>query len=56
MTSTTSPYDRVTNLPKRFKPLVKYDKERARGLVHTAEHDQAMARLKEDFRSWLLSE
>jgi len=56
MTTPQSPYSRVRKLPKQFKPLQKYDAECRRGLVHTAECDERMARLKEDFHRWLVSE
>ncbi len=56
MTKFDSPYDRVRKLPKQFKPLVAYDAERRRGLVHTPEFDQEMSQLKEEFQRWLLSE
>jgi hypothetical protein len=56
MTTPESPYSRVRKLPKRFKPLQKYDAECRRGLVHTAECDERMARLKDEFHRWLVSE
>jgi hypothetical protein len=56
MTKFDSPYDRVRKLPKQFKPLVAYDIECRRGLVHTPEYDEQMRLLKEEFQRWLLSE
>ena len=54
MTDVETPYDRVRKLPKQFKPLREYDAERRRGLVHTAEYDEQMRVLKEQFQRWLL--
>lgn len=56
MTKSESPYDRVRKLPKQFKPLVAYDDECRRGLVHTPEYDEKMRLLKEEFQRWLLSD
>jgi hypothetical protein len=56
MPNSDSPYGRVRKLPKQFKPLEVYDAECKRGLVHTAEYDQRMATLKDDFHRWLSSE
>ena len=55
MTKPESQYSRVRNLPKQFKPLAVYDAECKRGLVHTPEYDERMARLKEEFHRWLVS-
>lgn len=54
MTNVETPYDRVSKLPKQFKPLKAYDAECQRGLVHTSEYDEQMRSLKEKFRLWLL--
>jgi hypothetical protein len=54
MTDVETAYDRVRKLPKQFKPLKEYDAERRRGLVHTAEYDEQMRALKEQFQRWLL--
>ena len=54
MTDSGTPYDRVRKLPKQFKALKTYDAESRRGLVHTAEYDEQMRVLKEEFRRWLL--
>jgi hypothetical protein len=54
MTGVETPYDRVRKLPKQFKPLKVHDAECRRGLVHTAEYDQQMRLLKEEFQRWLL--
>jgi hypothetical protein len=54
MTYVETPYDRVRKLPKQFKALREYDAERQRGLVHTAEYDEQMRALKEQFQRWLL--
>ena len=54
MTDVETPYDRVRKLPKQFKPLRAYDAECRRGLVHTAEYDEQMRLLKEEFQRWLL--
>lgn len=56
MTSFETPYDRVRNLPNKFKALKGYDAERRRGLVHTSEYDEQMRLLKEEFQRWLLAE
>ena len=56
MTKPESQYSRVRKLPKQFKPLEVYDAECKRGLVHTPEYDERMARLKEEFHRWLVSE
>jgi hypothetical protein len=56
MNNTDTPYDRVQKLPRQFRPLVKYDKECRRGLVHSAEYDEQMRVLKEEFQRWLLAE
>ena len=53
MTDSGTPYDRVAKLPKQFKPLKTYDDECRRGLVHTAEYDEQMRVLKEQFQRWL---
>lgn len=55
-TTSETPYDRVSKLPKQFKPLKDYDAECQRGLVHTSEYDEQMRALKEEFRLWLLEE
>jgi hypothetical protein len=54
MTYVETPYDRVRKLPKQFKALKEYDAECQRGLVHTAEYDEQMRALKEQFQRWLL--
>lgn len=56
MTDHDTPYERVRKLPKKYKPLKAYDEEKRRGLVHTAEYDQQMSTLKDDFNRWLLAE
>jgi hypothetical protein len=56
MNNSQSPYDRIGKLPKQFQPLVKYDKERRRGLVHSPEYDEQMRMLKEEFQRWVLAE
>jgi hypothetical protein len=35
---------------------VAYDAESKRGLAHTPEYDESMARLKVEFHRWLVSE
>jgi hypothetical protein len=56
MAKTNTPYDRVRNLPKQYKPLKAYDAECKRGLMHTPEYDERMRVLKEDFQRWLVQE
>jgi len=56
MTDAKTPYDRVGKLPKQFKPLKVYEAERRRGLMHTAEYDERMRVLKDQFQGWLLAE
>lgn len=36
----------------RFDPLAVYDAECARGIVHTAEWDEKMAKLQREFDDW----
>ena len=54
MADVETPYDRVRKLPQQFKPLKAYDAECRRGLVHTAEYDEQMRALREQFQRWLL--
>lgn len=56
MVKTNTPYARVRNLPKQYKPLKAYDAECKRGLMHTPEYDERMRVLKEDFQRWLVQE
>ena len=56
MTNVETPYDRVRKLPRQFKALRVHEEEKRRGLVHTAEYDEQMRMLKEEFQNWLLAE
>ena len=39
-------------MPVTFEPLAVYNAERSRGIVHTDEYRERMAKLQDDFRQW----
>ena len=39
-------------MPARFEPLAVYNAECSRGLMHTDEYRERMAKLQDEFREW----